>query len=163
MIDATWRLAASALTAIQAHSRAAYPEECCGFLFAPTSEADVDRRHIRQVVPTPNQAPSDRNRRYVIDPRELVRVERSAAPSDRLVGIYHSHPDHPAVPSEFDRERAWPWYSYLILSVSRGRDPTVRAFEWDPPSLEFYPRRLRIYGGPPSGGPGDREDGLKNR
>ncbi len=150
MTDPTWALEASALAAIEAHGRASYPEECCGFLLAPAAETTPGVRHIQEAIPTPNRATADRDRRYVIDPLELVRVERSVAPASLLVGIYHSHPDHPAVPSEFDRERAWPWYSYLVLSVPRVGAPTIGAFEWDPVTRQFHPRRLRIEGTPSS-------------
>ncbi len=163
MTEPSWRLGRSAFEAIEAHGRASYPEECCGFLLAPASAAEGDRRYLRHAVPTPNRAPAERTRRYVIDPLDLLRAERSAAPSDRLVGIYHSHPDHPAVPSEFDRERAWPWYSYLVLSVPREGPPVLGAFEWDPSTRQFHPRRLRIDDGRPSDDPEDRGDGPVNR
>ncbi len=57
-------------------------------------------------------------------------------------GFYHSHPDHPALPSEFDRDHAWPWYSYLILGVTGTTEGPLAAFELDPESGLFVPTRL---------------------
>jgi len=161
MTRESWSLTAAALAAIEEHGRSAYPEECCGFLVAPATKTPDGHRQIEQAIPTPNRATADRNRRYVIDPLELLRVERAVAPTAVVVGIYHSHPDHPAVPSEYDRERAWPWYSYLVLSVPRVGAPTIGAFEWDPTTRQFHPRRLRIEGAAPSGPPGTRKDGTE--
>ena len=63
---------------------------------------------------------SERNR-FLIDPLEQLRVEKDArARGLDVLGYYHSHPDHPARPSNYDREHAWPWYSYVIVSVQRG-------------------------------------------
>jgi len=63
---------------------------------------------------------SERNR-FLIDPLEQLRVEKDArARGLDVLGYYHSHPDHPARPSEYDRDHAWPWYSYIIVSVERG-------------------------------------------
>ncbi|PZV11076.1 MAG: metal-dependent protease of the PAD1/JAB1 superfamily [Leptolyngbya sp.] len=70
--------------------------------------------------------------RYYIDPADLLRVQKSAR--DRgleIVGIYHSHPDHPAVPSECDRALAWPVYSYVIVSVVQGRVADLKSWRLD--------------------------------
>ena len=99
----------------------AYPLECCGILFG-TDEAS--RRSIVRLRATENafNAP-EQGHRFSIDPLELVRAEREADDAGQLVlGFYHSHPDHPARPSEFDRVRAWPFYSYVIVSI-HAREP----------------------------------------
>ncbi len=71
---------------------------------------------------------SERNR-FLIDPRDQIRVEKDArARSLDVVGYYHSHPDHPARPSNYDREHAWPWYSYVIISVDRGEPKDVNSW-----------------------------------
>lgn len=106
--------------AIEDHARATYPEECCGFLIGEPGEP----KRVREVRRATNVVAEDRARRYVIDPKELLGVDRGLAGSGRdLLGFYHSHPDHPARPSEFDLENAaWPGYSYVILSIV-GRSP----------------------------------------
>ena len=94
----------------------AYPHECCGILFGRDEES---RRAVVRVRETSNVFDeSERGRRFEIDPLELVRAERDAADAGLVViGFYHSHPDHPARPSDFDRSRAWPFYSYVIVSI----------------------------------------------
>jgi proteasome lid subunit RPN8/RPN11 len=68
-----------------------------------------------------NSREDSRRNRYLISPRELLAADRDAQKRGLdILGIYHSHPDHPARPSEYDREHALPWYSYIIVSVNRG-------------------------------------------
>jgi proteasome lid subunit RPN8/RPN11 len=127
------------LEEIRRHGEATYPEECCGFLVAhePGSPPDGPRRIVR-VAPVPNRMEGNRRRRFVIPPEELRQFERSLeGSSDVLVGFYHSHPDHPAVPSQFDQENAWPWYTYLVLSVEHGRAAELGAFELEPADRRF--------------------------
>ena len=126
--------------AMRAHARTAYPEECCGFLLAPSDGGSAtDARSIVDVVPAPNRSNGERERRFVILPEMLRVAEEAAARRGALVaGFYHSHPDHPARPSQFDQEHAWPWYAYVILSSSKGdRSPAIGAFELDPERREF--------------------------
>jgi proteasome lid subunit RPN8/RPN11 len=93
---------------------ATYPHECCGLLVGQ------DKQTIA-VYPMENTSNSPHDR-YMIDPAAMLAVMKSIRGQDlNIIGIYHSHPDHPAVPSERDRELAWPEYSYLILSVSLGQ------------------------------------------
>ena len=71
---------------------------------------------------------SERNR-FLIDPREQLRVEKDArARGQDVLGYYHSHPDHPARPSTYDRDHAWPWYSYVIISVERGEPKDLNSW-----------------------------------
>lgn len=100
---------------IEEHAREAYPEECCGFLLGTHGEPKAVKATRRAA----NVAPEDRPRRYAIDPRELLAADREASRAGQeILGFYHSHPDHPARPSEFDLgHAAWPGYSYVILSI----------------------------------------------
>ena len=61
-----------------------------------------------------------------------------------MVGFYHSHPDHPALPSPFDEEHAWPWYSYLVLAVDHGTPGALGGFELDPDRRTFHEVRVRV-------------------
>jgi proteasome lid subunit RPN8/RPN11 len=128
----------SALAEIRTQGEAAYPEECCGFLIG-VSEGDNVRR-VTRVRPAINRVEKERERRFVIPAEELLRAEAELGPGETsVVGFYHSHPDHPPRPSEFDREHAWPWYSYLVLAVQRGLAGAMGAFELDPESRTFQP------------------------
>jgi proteasome lid subunit RPN8/RPN11 len=129
----------------------AYPEECCGFLLSadPAQSTDVVRP-IVGIDPAENRSEAGRRRRFVILPEELRAAEQRAATDTRVVsGFYHSHPDHPARPSEFDQEHAWPWYAYVILSSARGASsPAIGAFELDPDSREFREIGLAVVSAP---------------
>jgi proteasome lid subunit RPN8/RPN11 len=111
---------AAVLEAIRSHGRETYPEECCGGLLGLLLE-DRGVRIVRAEA-IANASREQRERRYAVDPRDYLRLERSASEQGlALVGFYHSHPDHPAAPSEYDREHAFPFLHYLILSVANGR------------------------------------------
>jgi len=122
------------LESIRAHAAQDYPRECCGVLLG---KAEADGKRVTEVVPLanlrhdPNRAqeilPLDdpgretEKNRFLIDPLDQLRVEKDArARGLDVLGYYHSHPDHPARPSNYDRDHAWPWYSYVIISVERG-------------------------------------------
>ena len=109
------RLDAETVAAIREHGRAAYPEECCGALLGT---ADSGAVRVSRVERIENASREERRRRYVIAPLEYVRVERLAdADGLSVLGFYHSHPDHPAVPSEYDREHGLPFFHYVVLAV----------------------------------------------
>lgn len=129
------------MKAIEAHARETFPEECCGFLLGPSGEP----RKVTALRRATNVVESNRGRRYVIDPREFLAVEKELRGSGQeILGFYHSHPNHPAEPSEFDRSHAWPWYSYVILSV-RDREPAdLRAWLLDGATSAFRPDSLMI-------------------
>ena len=104
--------------AIRAHAARDYPHECCGFLIGTS---DGEAVTLARVVPAANTRDDSPRNRFEIDPGELVKTDRAArAEGMDVVGFYHSHPDAPAIPSEFDREHAWPGYCYVIVSVRGG-------------------------------------------
>lgn len=106
------------LAEIQAHGSAEYPDECVGALLG---EAGRSGKFVRAARRVENGRTDERRRRYLVGPEAYRALERSAREAGlELLGFYHSHPDHPARPSEYDREHAWPWYSYVIVSVERG-------------------------------------------
>jgi proteasome lid subunit RPN8/RPN11 len=141
-------LRAALVNEIRRHGEATYPEECCGFLIArePSDTRDESRRIVR-VAPMQNRMEGARGRRFVIPPEELRSFESSLeGTGDNLVGFYHSHPDHPAVPSLFDQEHAWPWYTYLVLAVDSGRAGDLGAFELGEDDRRFSAVPLAIEG-----------------
>jgi len=140
------RLTPELVAAMRRHARSTYPAECCGYLLAP---AEIDRRPgartVTGIEAASNEYPGERNRRFEIRPEELRAVERRLEEANQLVaGFYHSHPDHPARPSAFDEEHAWPWYTYVILSVSATEAPAIAAFELDAESGRFREVPLEI-------------------
>lgn len=95
-----------------------YPYECCGFLFG--NEAD-SIRVINSILPASNSSKENQRRRFFISPHDYLAAENYADSNNlTLLGIFHSHPDHPPVPSETDREAAQPFFSYVIISVIDG-------------------------------------------
>src|SRR5690554_4967195 len=94
----------------------AFPDECCGFMFGVEDAEGI--RKITQAMPVHNSSDENKKRRFKIAPADYMKGERHALDNNlQLLGIYHSHPNHPAIPSEHDRVAAQPWFSYLILSV----------------------------------------------
>jgi proteasome lid subunit RPN8/RPN11 len=122
------------------HARETYPDECCGFLVAAPDPAPSGApRNVLDALRAPNDFEGERRRRFVIRPEELRTAERAVEGTGRVVaGFYHSHPDHPARPSTFDQEHAWPWYTYIVLSVTATDAPAWGAFELDPESGVYY-------------------------
>jgi proteasome lid subunit RPN8/RPN11 len=135
------RLSPETLEEIRSHGAGTYPEECCGALVGSVQGGSKSVLHLR---PFRNGNPEGRERRYFVGPDDWRDAETWAqARGLDIVGIYHSHPDHPARPSEFDREHAWPWYSYLIVSVERGRPEDVTSWVLSEERDRFDPEELR--------------------
>lgn len=108
--------------AIQAHGRETYPHECCGALLG-----DGDR--IVATHPLPNVTTEGPRRRFRIDDKDYLASERQASARGlSLLGFYHSHPDHPAVPSQYDLDHAWPTFVYPIVSIVDGQAVALRAW-----------------------------------
>ncbi len=114
--------------AVGRHGEAGYPNEICGLLIG---ERRGGEKIVREVIPVENawEAIDEQHRRFLIEPEVLLREERRLRGTGReILGFYHSHPDHPAEPSEYDREHAWPYYSYVIASV--GEDGVEGMRSW---------------------------------
>jgi proteasome lid subunit RPN8/RPN11 len=113
---------------IRAHGAETYPHECCGALLGRDGTDDRPRE-ILDVFPLRNRREDSPRNRFSVSPRDVIRAEREAAAHGLdVIGWYHSHPDHPAKPSEYDREHAWPWYSYIIVSVEKGATAEMRSW-----------------------------------
>jgi proteasome lid subunit RPN8/RPN11 len=106
------------------HGVDAYPHECCGALLGrDTNSGDLPSRprEIFDLFPLINRREDSPQNRFSVTPRDVMDADRAAQSRGLdIIGWYHSHPDHPAKPSEYDREHAWPWYSYIIVSVHQG-------------------------------------------
>jgi proteasome lid subunit RPN8/RPN11 len=112
---------------IHAHVEKTYPEEGAGLLLGREENGD---RVVVDVLPLPNgREDSARHNRYVITPLHLFEGEKEAEERGlEVIGVFHSHPDHPNRPSEFDRKWAVPWFSYIITSVKRGQAAGSRSW-----------------------------------
>ena len=115
------------LAQIHSHGEAAYPEEGAGFLLGSD---DGGQRHVAQIFVTENAREDEaRHNRYLVTPQEYLQAEIAAELLGlSLIGVFHSHPDHPNRPSEFDREWAQPFFSYIITSVNEGK--AVESRSW---------------------------------
>jgi proteasome lid subunit RPN8/RPN11 len=106
---------------IRAHGAQTYPHECCGALLGRDTEV-ADRRVYREIHalhPLVNRRDDSPSNRFSLTSQDVLDAEKAARQQGlEVVGWYHSHPDHPARPSQFDRDHAWPWYSYIIVSVA---------------------------------------------
>ena len=136
------KLNAALLDHMRQHGIRDYPSECCGVLLGRANEDTKDvlevvplrnlRRNgdlAREVLPLENPAHETERNRFLIDPRDQLRVEKDArARGLEVLGYYHSHPDHPARPSAYDRDHAWPWYSYVIMAVWGGSTKDITSW-----------------------------------
>lgn len=116
------------------HAISEYPHECCGAIIG---NRDGDRAVVRIAMQLPNSFDGDHRRRFGVAPIDYLRAEREAdAHGLALLGFYHSHPDHPARPSETDREFAQMGFSYPILSVSNKEVTAVTS--WRLPGADTW-------------------------
>ena len=101
---------------IRAHGVETYPHECCGALLG--RDVDATGREILGLFPLVNRRDDSPRNRFAVTADDVRDAERAAAEAKLdVVGWYHSHPDHPSRPSGYDKDHAWPWYSYIIVSV----------------------------------------------
>jgi proteasome lid subunit RPN8/RPN11 len=118
--------------AIRRHGEETYPHECCGALVGQAGS-------VMATVPLPNTTEEGPRRRFLVRPSDYRMAEsRAAELSGELLGFYHSHPDHPARPSQYDLDHAWPTFAYIIVAVAAGRagDMTVWWLKDDRSSFE---------------------------
>ncbi|MEE9216071.1 MAG: M67 family metallopeptidase [Anaerolineales bacterium] len=104
---------------IHVHGEKLYPEEGAGLILGSNEGED---REARRVLPMPNYfETNERGHRYKLDPQEILQAEELAEQLGlEVIGVFHSHPDHPPAPSQYDLEWAVPWFVYLITNVDRG-------------------------------------------
>lgn len=115
---------------IEAHSERTFPEECCGALIGrePTDESGI--REVTEILEIENTKGENRERRFLIDPKQVFEAEKLARSKGLdVVGIYHSHPNHPSIPSVFDRDHAMPVWSYVIVSCMDGKAATLQSWQ----------------------------------
>jgi proteasome lid subunit RPN8/RPN11 len=115
-------LSQAALAAIREHGRDAYPNECCGALIGRMGA-------VSTTFALPNTTEEGPRRRFLVRPTDYRSAEaRAASLGQELLGFYHSHPDHPARPSQYDLDHAWPSFSYVIVAVASGEPGDLRSW-----------------------------------
>ncbi|MBE9126069.1 MULTISPECIES: M67 family metallopeptidase [unclassified Coleofasciculus] len=144
------------LQAMQTHAEGTYPEECCGLLLGqlqgtvktlievlPTENAwDDETIAAFQAVEGSVQPSATKRNHFTIAPEVMLKVQKEARDRNlNIIGIFHSHPDHPAVPSPFDQAIAWQQYSYIIISVQQGITRDLRSWSLDDEG-QFQPEEI---------------------
>ena len=132
----------SLLDEIRTHGVKDYPYECCGLLLG---RYGADGKVVTETYPISNaREESAKRNRFLIEPVELMRGERYALERDlEVVGFYHSHPNSPAVPSQYDLEHAWPTYSYIIVKTLADEATDLFSWEQEPDRSKFNPEEIK--------------------
>jgi len=127
------------LARIHKNGEDAYPEEGAGFLLGVEGE-------VKEVLSLPNaREDSARHNRYLITPEDYLKAEVTADSLGlSLIGVFHSHPDHPNRPSEFDRDWAQPFFSYIITSVNKGKAIESRSWRLLEDRSKFEEEEIKI-------------------
>jgi proteasome lid subunit RPN8/RPN11 len=126
--------------AIYAHGEQAYPRECCGMLLGKMHDK---LKVVEAVKPLDNASTDASEKRFLIPPHEVLQGEREARKSGlEIIGFYHSHPDAAASPSEYDLENAWPWLSYVIVSVRQAQAGELRSWTLRDDRSRFDPEEI---------------------
>ncbi|MDT3428491.1 proteasome lid subunit RPN8/RPN11 [Paenibacillus forsythiae] len=123
---------------INRHAEKDYPHECCGIVFGLLSEEQS--KAVTELLPISNSREEQaRHNRFLITSEDIMRSEMYARKHKLdVLGFYHSHPDHPARPSAFDLEHAWPTYSYLIVAVAEGQAEELTSWELNTDRSAFH-------------------------
>jgi proteasome lid subunit RPN8/RPN11 len=122
-MDLGLKLGAGIADAIRAHGIETFPYECCGALIGRDGE-------VTATMPLPNTTEEGPRRRFLVRAEDYRRVQKATdAAGTELLGFYHSHPDHPARPSQYDLDHALPNFSYVIVSVMAGAAEDMRSWK----------------------------------
>lgn len=120
-----------------------FPNEGCGFFYG-TEENEGQLRHVLLAEAVINSKEGDQRRRFEISPLDYMKAERKALELGlNLLGIYHSHPNHPAIPSIHDLKQAVPYFSYIILSVQEGQAAELTSWRLNEERGEFEAEEVK--------------------
>jgi len=129
------QLSARATATIRRHGAAAYPYECCGALIGRQADGFVEIVEATELENVTEEGP---RRRFRVSPTDYRQSEaRARELGAELLGFYHSHPDHPAQPSQYDLDHAWPNFSYVIVAVANGEAGDLRSWRLRPDRSAF--------------------------
>ena len=125
-----------------AHGEEEFPHECCGFILGNFKGHES---YSQEYLPAANTKEENRERRFLIDPMAYQKAEDEAAERNlSVISIVHSHPDHPDKPSDFDRDHAWPGFSYIIISVQSGKAVSYRSWQLNEDRKKFIEENIKI-------------------
>lgn len=135
------------------HAAATYPEECCGVLLGTQSrDGNQETSLVERVLSIENEREDSRHNRFLIQPETVLAAHKEARRLGLdILGYYHSHPDHPAEPSDYDREHAWPGMSYVIVSVRDGEPVDTRSWRLAEERDRFLEETYATHGDPAPG------------
>ena len=153
----TLKLSTEIAQKIRQHGAETYPHECCGALLGrdgadghSTSSAGGAQSPVREILalfPLVNRRDDSPHNRFSVTAEDVRDAERAALDQQLdVVGWYHSHPDHPAKPSQYDREHAWPWYSYVIVSVAKGKPAEMTSWRLSDDRSDYACEEIAISG-----------------
>lgn len=132
---------------IRAHGAETYPHECCGALLGRDGDAthpDV-AREVLALFPLVNRRDDSPRNRFSVTAEDVLDADKAAQKQGmEVIGWYHSHPDHPARPSQYDQDHAWPWYSYIIVSVHNGSPQDMTSWRLNDDRNAFSPEAIEI-------------------
>lgn len=130
---------------IEAHGERTYPYECGGMLIG---RFEQDKKTVVELLPMENAMDkAEQHNRVLILPKDVLKAERYAREKKLdVVGYYHSHPDHPAIPSQFDLDHALPIWTYIIVSVKSGKAADVRSWEMENDRSKFNAEEIYDFG-----------------
>ena len=139
---------------IRRHGAETFPYECCGALLGRDSAAaeksdlsgqEPTPREVLELFPLVNRRDDSPRNRFAVTADDVRDAEKAAREQGfDVIGWYHSHPDHPARPSQFDREHAWPWYSYIIVSVMAGNPADMTSWRLNDDRQDYSPEHIEI-------------------
>ena len=128
------------VTAIREHGQQTYPNECCGALIGREGQ-------VTEAFALPNTTEEGPRRRFLVRPSDYRAAEaRASEQGGELLGFYHSHPDHPARPSQYDLDHAWPFFSYVIISVRAQRPEEITSWRLREDRSQFDEETLILEG-----------------
>lgn len=126
---------------MQDHGAEAYPLECCG---AVLGKIKSENKLIQKIIRIENTSAENKHRRFAITTEDYKNIEKLAKEAElQLVGFYHTHPDHPAFPSETDLQYAWPMFSYIIISIKSKIPHEINSFILNLDTNAFDPEPLQ--------------------
>jgi proteasome lid subunit RPN8/RPN11 len=136
---------------ISAHGVETYPHECCGALLGrdagnaqdASGDAKQPAREVLALLPLLNRRDDSPRNRFSVTPEDVILADKTARQQGLdVIGWYHSHPDHPARPSQYDQDHAWPWYSYIIVSVQGGAPKDMTSWRLKDDRSEYFEEKI---------------------
>jgi len=127
---------------IRADGEAAYPNECCGVLIGEIDNDGV--KTVKSTLTIDNaREDGEQYHRFLITPEDMMKAEQTARSMKLdVIGFYHSHPDHPSAPSGYDKDHALPFYSYVIVSVDKGKAQILTSWELTNDRSDFIQEKI---------------------